>query len=374
MRWQILLAGLCSALAMPATAGAQVQTELLARRRFLPEVGAGVRAIKRDAAGRYYVLTAPGAAVLIYNTTGQRVGQVPAAGGAAVPVSKEAALVYGDDLDVDAAGWIYVADRGANAVKVFKPDGTLSVTIPIVAPTSVAALAEGEIAVASMKSARLVTVFAGPSQEPANSARAGRGGGEKEGAGQGAGSSATSGQRPGNVPAPGKVVREFGDPTEIAERGELNRFLNVGRLANDAASHLYFAFNYLPEPTVRKYDRYGYAALEISLTALEFQPAAQAARREIERQEKKSGAPTLKPVVTAVGVDPVTQEIWVALGGLLLHFDRAGDRRSSYRTFTAEGARLEATAILVEPDRLLLAADPLGIYEFPRPDKTLRLP
>src|SRR2546427_2010145 len=83
---------------------------------------------------------------------------------------------------------------------------------------------------------------------------------------------------------------------------------------------------------------------------------------------------TLFRSVTAVGVDPVTQEIWVALGGLLLHFDRAGDRRSSYRTFTAEGARLEATAILVEPDRLLLAADPLGIYEFPRPDKTLRLP
>src|SRR5207245_3489103 len=121
-------------------------------------------AIKRDATGRYYVLTAPGAAVLIYNAAGQRVGQVPAA-----PVSKEAALVYGDDLDVDPTGWIYVADRGANAVKVFKPDGTLAVTIAIVAPTSVAALAEGEIAVASMKSARLVTVFAGPSQEPVNS-------------------------------------------------------------------------------------------------------------------------------------------------------------------------------------------------------------
>src|SRR2546425_1985837 len=36
----------------------------------------------------------------IYNTAGQRVGQVPAAAGAAAPVSKEAALVYGDDLDV----------------------------------------------------------------------------------------------------------------------------------------------------------------------------------------------------------------------------------------------------------------------------------
>src|SRR3989449_10148059 len=152
MRWRILFAGLCAVLALAATAGAQVQTQLLARRRFLPEVGAGVRAVRRAADGRFLVLPAPAAAVLIYNAAGQRVGQVPAAVGAAAPVSKEAALVYGDDLDVDPTGWIYVADRGANAVKIFKPDGTLAVTIAIVAPTSVAALAEGEIAVADRKS------------------------------------------------------------------------------------------------------------------------------------------------------------------------------------------------------------------------------
>ena len=104
------------------------------------------------------------------------------------------------------------------------------------------------------------------------------------------------------------------------------------------------------------------------MTSLEFQPAAQAARREIERQERR-GTPALKPIVTAIAVEPATQEIWVALGGLLLHFNREGNRLGTYRTFTPEGARLEATAILVEPDRLLLAADPLGIYEFSRPDK-----
>jgi len=223
---------------------------------------------------------------------------------------------------------VYVADRGANAVKVFNPDGTLALVIPIAAPSSVVALPEGEVAVASMKSTRLVSVF----------------------------------------DARGKVVREFGDPTEIADRRELNRFLNIGRLASDPAGHIYYAFDYLPEPTVRKYDSYGYAAFEITLTALEFQPAAQAARREIQRQERGS-TPALKPILTAVGVDSATQEIWVALGGLLLHFDHEGNRRGTYRTFTREGARLEAVAILIEPDRLLLAADPLGIYDFPRPGK-----
>ena len=329
---RFLLIGLLFSCVFAGPSGAQVETELLAGRRVFPEVGAGIRAVKRDAGGRYYILAAPGAAVIVYDAAGQRVGLIPrlaAIPGAPIPpVTKDAPLVYGDDLDVDAAGRLYIADRGANAVKVFASEGTLVLTIHIAAPTSVAALPEGEIAVASAKSSRLVSV----------------------------------------LDAHGKVVREFGDPTEIAERGELNRFLNIGRLATDPASHIYYAFSYLPEPTVRKYDHHGYAAFELQLISLEFQPAAQAARREIERQERR-GTPALKPIVTAVAVEPATQEIWVALGGLLLHFDSEGNRRGTYRTFTPEGARLEATAILVEPDRLLLASDLLGIYEFLRPDK-----
>ena len=31
------------------------------------------------------------------------------------------------------------------------------------------------------------------------------------------------------------------------------------------------------------------------------------------------------------------------------------------------GARLKPTAVLVEPDRFLIAADPWGIFEFTRP-------
>ncbi len=341
----VLLGAFCAGLLFAWLAGAQVRHELLARRRILPDVGPGFRALKRDPAGRYCVLTAPGG-ILLYDASGKRVGQIPPVG---LPATVAAALVYGDDLDVDAAGRLYVADRGGNAVKVFNPDGALALAIPITAPTSVAVLSEGEIAVASLKSTRLVSVFAGPGTGPADTG--------------------ASGKAAGNSLAPGKVIREFGDPTEIAERSELNRFLNVGRLASDPAGHIYYAFSYLPEPTVRKYDRNGYASFEIAVRALEFQSVAQAARREIARQER-GGTPALKPIVTAVGVDPETQEIWVAMGGLLLHFDRAGNRRSTYRTFTPEGARLEATAILVEPDRLLLGSDPLGIYDFPRPDKT----
>ena len=364
MHWLRLLLGLCASALITPNANAQVEKALEARRRVFTDVGPGFRAMKRDPAGHYYVLTAPGATVGVYDAAGQRVGLLPPVaatpGRPIPPMRSDAPLIFGDDLDVDAAGHIYVADLGANAVKVFNPEGTLALVIPTPAPTSLAVLPEGEIAVAGMKSARLVTVFAGPG---------------RSGPSHAAGVSQWTNLSPlpselGDPEAPGKILREFGDPTEIAERGDVNRFLNLGRLASDPEGHLYYAFSYLPEPTVRKYDRFGYAAFEISLATLEFQPAAQAARREIPRQDKRGGAPALHPIITALGVDPATQHIWVALGNLLLHFDRTGGRRGRYRIYTPEGARLEARAILVEPDRLLIGNDPLGIYEFPRPDKS----
>jgi len=320
---------------MPAQA--QADRELMARSCFICDAGVGVRAVARDSAGRYYVLTAPGPAVLIYGADGKRTGQLPA------KPTKENSIVFGDDLVLDSTGRLVVADRGANAIKVFSLDGELApsevegppLIFPIVAPTSIASLGEGELAVATLRSDRLVTVF----------------------------------------DSTGKILRAFGEPTQVAtgtDRGlpTLNRFLNIGRLAADSAGHLYYAFSYLPEPTVRKYDRYGYASLEIELNALDLYPAAQATRREIERQSQNPGqSPQLKPILAAVAVDPATQEIWVAHGGLLIHFGADGSRRGLYRTYTPAGVRLEATAILLEPDRLLLASDSLGIFDFPRPDK-----
>ena len=339
--------GALAGLALAAPASAQFyESDLVARARVFPEVGPGVRAVKRDAQGRAYVLVslaaarggAAASAVLLYDASGKQIGQIPAP---ATQNSKTPPLVYGVDFDVDSAGRVYIADRGGDAVKVFNPDGSLALSIPFAAPTSLVALTDHELGVASTKSDRLVTVFLGP----------------------GAPASPTT--------MPGKLVREFGAPAEIAERPELNRFLNIGRLAADPAGHIYYAFSYVPEPTVRKYDRYGYAAQEITLTALEFQPVAQAARREIGKQAK-SGTPRLKPIITAVGVDPATEEVWIAMGNVIVHFDREGNRRGTYRAYTAEGVRVEPVAILVEADRVILAADPLGVYEFPRPDKPAR--
>ncbi len=326
---RVLLASTMLALALAVlgigrVVRAQVEEqEIQAMARLFPEVGVGLRAIKRDSAGRYYVLAAPSAVVRVYASDGKPLGSVPAS------PSKASDIVYGEGLDVDPAGRVYVADRGGNAVRVYDTSGRLALLIPVAAPTSVAALPGSEIAVASSRSAHLVEVY---DQQ-------------------------------------GKIVREFGDPSELAERAELNRFLNIGRFVSDPVGNIYYAFAYLPEPTVRKYNRYGYAAFEVSLATTEYQPEAQAVRREIEQQDQRRSAPSFKSIVNALGVDPDTQEIWVALGDELLHFDRDGNHRETFRTFAPDGARLEPISIVVELNRLLLVADPLGIYEFARPDK-----
>jgi hypothetical protein len=320
------LLGVALAAAVPLSARAQEQfqfeSDLQARRRVFETVGAGFRAIHRGPGGNYYILTAPAPAVWIYDPSGKRVGQIPSESAASI---KGVALVYGESFDVDREGRVAVCDRGANAVKIYAPNGSLSGTISIPAPVSIVFLTGGEIAVSRTGGECLVTAY----------------------------------------DLSGNVVRQFGEREEIADQADINNQVNFGHLAADALGNTYFAFDYLPEPTVRKFDHAGYLSLEISLTTLEFQPAAQAARKAIVRSE--SGVPSLHRIISAVGVDPETQDVWLALGTLLIHFDKEGQRIASFRTFTPGGSRLEPAMILVEPDRLLIGSDPQGTYEFPKP-------
>jgi hypothetical protein len=323
------LATVMAFLPLPARAQEpyQYESDLTAKRQLFRDVSAGFREIRRGPNGNYYVLTAPAPAVLIYDPSGKRIGQVP---GLAAAASKGAALVYGESFDVDPDGHVVVCDRGAKAVKIYSPGGDLAAAIPMAAPVSVVFLPGGEFAVASPEAEHLVTAY----------------------------------------DLAGKVVRDYGDREEIADRADVNTQVNFGQLVVDDMGNTYFYFDYLPEPTVRKFDRVGYLAQEITLKTLEFEPAAQAARKAIARSEEmENSIPSLHRIISAVGVDPQTQELWIAVGTLLMRFDKDGQRLSSFRTYLPSGARLEASQILVEPDRLLIAADPQGIYEFAKPKK-----
>ena len=341
----------CAAVLLGAgsSTSAQQEIELRAKARLFPDAPVGITALKsfgKSDARHYYVLTARGTMILIYDAAGKLVQQFPPPLTGQAPNPEGARFQYGEDFDIacpklpgepaDAvpACFVYVADRGTNAIKVFSLDGTLVRTIPVVAPTSIAVLAEGEVAVATMRNSRLVAVY----------------------------------------DRHGKLVREFGVLAEIVETPELNRFLNIGHLATDAAGYLYYSFSYLPDPTVRKYDRFGYAAMEMELTTLDSAPAAQVRRRQIALlDEKRAGSRsfgTFKPSVAAIAVDADTQEFWLGADALLMHFAPDGTRVGLYRLFTAEGARIEPSAILVEPGRLLIASDTLGVFEFACPERS----
>jgi hypothetical protein len=76
-----------------------------------------------------------------------------------------------------------------------------------------------------------------------------------------------------------------------------------------------------------------------------------------------------KPTITAVGVDPVSHEIWAGIGDALAHFSKNGDLLEIYYLTMKGGGSLKARAVLVESDRILVAADPWGVFEFARTDK-----
>src|SRR5271169_5913109 len=246
-----VLALLCLCVERPAQAQG-VQTVLHARGRVFPEVGSGAAVIERDTAGRYYILAAPASVIHIYNSDGKHLGQIPNL----QPGS--ASIKYAVDFDLDASGRVFVADRGANAVKIFTPDGVLEASVAVNAPMSVVALANGEFAVVTLRSDHLVRVM---------------------------------NER-------GKLLRSFGnisdavnDPSQLtvpalsasadSQAGYAAGYatgpppayaMDIGKLYGGAPGDIYFAFTSLKDPKFRKYDRFGYAGYEAEVSAKELIP------------------------------------------------------------------------------------------------------
>jgi len=195
-------------------------------KRVFPEITSGVTAMKRDSAGRYYVLATPPSVIWIYSPQGKRIGQIPRAG------AETGKIQYAVDFDLDSDGFLLVADRAANAVEIFSPDGSLLKSVPVLAPTGVVALPDNQFAVSTLRSKRLVEIRTDQ----------------------------------------GDLVRSFGDPAE-AGADPLKQLQNLGKVFGDGNADIYFAFTSLPEPTVRKYDRFGYAATDVTLAANLYAPS-----------------------------------------------------------------------------------------------------
>jgi hypothetical protein len=223
----ILLLASCS-LILPASVQAQgFVTAVPARARVFPEIKSGVTAMKRDSAGRYYIIANPPNTILIFTAEGKRIGEIPQAGPATAKIQ------YAVDFDIDATGRILVADRAANAIEIFSPQGALLAKIPVFAPTGVVALPDQQFAVSTLRSKRLVEI-------------------RNE---------------------QGVLVRSFGDPADAGIDVDSKKMQNIGKISGDGAGDIYFAFTALADPTVRRYDRYGYAANDATFSASQYEPA-----------------------------------------------------------------------------------------------------
>ena len=198
----------------PPAAMGQARRAIVSRGRAFPEIGSGVTALKRDAAGRYYVLAKPANVIGVYNSDGVRVGQIPAAD---APGGK---IGYAVDFDLDPTGNVVVADRASNAVEIFSPQGVQVARVKVFAPTSVVALKGGQFAVTTLKSASLVV----------------------------------------EMGSDGEIIRTFGDIPDAAP-GAPPALADLGRVTGDPDGNIYFAFA-SDDPFIRKYDRFGYIACQ----------------------------------------------------------------------------------------------------------------
>jgi hypothetical protein len=237
---------LCACVEKPAQAQG-VQTVLHARGRVFPEVGSGAAVIERDAAGRYYILAAPASVIHIYNSDGKHLGQIPNL----QPGS--ASIKYAVDFDLDSSGRVFVADRGANAVRIFTPDGVLEASVPVNAPMSVVALTNGEFAVVTLRSDHLVRVM----NEHGKLLRS-----------FGNISDAVNDPRQLTAPAIGASAADSAGYAAGYATGPPPAYaMDIGKLYGGAPGEIYFAFTSLKDPKFRKYDRFGYAGYEAEVPA-----------------------------------------------------------------------------------------------------------
>src|SRR5262249_18569172 len=108
---------MCLVLSTAGAANAQIDADLVAKRRLFAPVGPGLKQIREGADGKIYVLASPSPGLVVYSPEARRLltmreaAGLPAAALTEAKTSGEVLVQFGEDCDVDAEGTIYIADR-----------------------------------------------------------------------------------------------------------------------------------------------------------------------------------------------------------------------------------------------------------------------
>src|ERR1700759_5264672 len=92
----------------------QTEGDMTAKTRLFGPIGPGLRAVRRSADGRTFILASPSPGLVVFDAKGKQLFNVTES--AATPGSKPttAGITFGEDCDIDSEGHTYVADRGSN--------------------------------------------------------------------------------------------------------------------------------------------------------------------------------------------------------------------------------------------------------------------
>jgi len=124
-KFGIAAAPLCLAASLFPIHAQQIDDDLTAKRRVFKPIGPGLRAVRRGSDGKFYVLTSPGSTVSVFDEKGVLLKKIPdySPQSASPPPPDLRSIQFGEDMDVSANGTVYVADRGADEIKVWEQSG-----------------------------------------------------------------------------------------------------------------------------------------------------------------------------------------------------------------------------------------------------------
>src|SRR5712691_9704953 len=94
-----VLAVMCLLACAGGRVAAQDEGELIAKQRVIPGVGPGLRAVKRGADGRMYVLASPSPGLLAFDAQGKQVLSINEIGVASSGGQGHSLITFGEDCD-----------------------------------------------------------------------------------------------------------------------------------------------------------------------------------------------------------------------------------------------------------------------------------